>query len=108
MTPGGKTHKRLMHQRTVRINQAIKAAKERDGNRCKIPWCGSSPVDGAHILPRNHPRPNYRPDDVEWIVSLCRYHHREYDKNKTDIERLSWLFRNHLLAAYVKLSEPVE
>ncbi len=88
-----------MHDRTKRINTAIREAKERDNHMCRI--CGRGPRDGmelngAHLLPRNVAFHWYRPDDVKWIVSLCRTHHNLFDVNKRPTSRADWLIRNGL------------
>lgn len=77
-----------MNRRTKEINDAIAAAKKRDGNKCII--CKKEPVDGAHVLPRNNPNPKNDPTNPKYIMSLCRFHHRQYDQNPTDRKHL-WL-----------------
>lgn len=80
------------------INRAIQEAKKRDGWKCRV--CGGVPVDGAHLLPRNHPAPEYSPDSSVWIVTLCRQHHTQYDANKRMQDKASWLKYHGLRREY--------
>ena len=95
-----------MNARTERINQAIEKAKERDKNKCRV--CGSTRVDGAHILPRNVAFPWYHADRHEWIISLCRNHHRSFDQNHSPESREEWLKKHGLVEDAFKIKLGME
>lgn len=83
-----------MHDLAKRTNAAIRRAKKRDGNVCRV--CGRGPVDGAHLLPRRVAFKWYHADDERWIISLCRTHHKEYDALNLAYRKVGWLVRNNI------------
>ena len=86
-----------MTERKKKIKAAIRLAKKRDKNRCVV--CGQSPVDGAHLLPRNVAFVRYVPWDADNIISLCRPHHREYDIHHWPHDKIRWLEQKGLYDA---------
>ena len=91
---GGGRKRKVGHQRTRDIKRAIREAKKRDGYRCRV--CGSEQVDGAHLLPRRHPAPEYDSAGANWIMALCRLHHREYDSSAFVSSKYEWCLRHGL------------
>lgn len=98
-----------MHRRTKEINKAILKAKDRDNWTCQV--TGKSKrdgwiVDGAHIFPsRNNPKPENDPTNSDYIVTLWRMKHFEFDKNKTPQDRIDWLRKNGLSKFADRLEE---
>lgn len=92
-------------KRADRIQFAMREAKKRDGGRCR--FCGRKPADAAHILPRNVGFPWYDPADPDWIIALCRQHHRSYDERHDIAGKYAWLVMRGLMAEALKLKEYV-
>lgn len=93
----------LLKRRTAEIEQAKRAAKQRD-EVCLV--CGSvdpwgkcwGPLDGAHLIPINSPFRNWDPADPENIFPLHRSVHStpgngSYDENKTLESRRAWIMK---------------
>lgn len=70
-----------MNRRTQEINSAIAKLKQHHKN-CILG--GRSPVEGAHLIPRNNPAKNNDPTKIGNIVPLCRRCHisEELEKDK--------------------------
>ncbi len=88
-----------MNRRTKETEAAIVTAKRRDNFRCVV--CGRGhehgiQVDGAHLLPRNNPDPANDPTNPNYIMTMCREHHLQYDYIKLDASRITWLSRHGL------------
>ncbi len=87
-----------MTKRTKRIQTAFDMVDARDMKLCLV--CrkpkkpGGMELDHAHIFPRNNIVG--KADDPHSIMTLCRNHHAEYDRNKTHLRRIRWLMRNGL------------
>ena len=95
-----------MHQRTKDINKAIAHAKRRDNHRCIVTSFGTDdcPIDGAHLLPRNSPWPLNDPTNPDYIMTLARHVHKDYDSHTDPIRKLLWLKRNGLNVFYRRLA----
>ena len=82
-----------MKERTKAINEAIVLAKRRDNYTClacaRGRWTGDN-VDGAHLMSRNGSH-GIDPRDPNFIITLCREHHTQYDLNIPLHLKIDWL-----------------
>lgn len=85
-----------MHDRTRRINAAIREAKMRDSFRCRV--CGNTEhLCGSHCAPRNV----LDPTDPDGIVTMCAHCDNEFGKIHPLPERAEWL-RFHRLDEFAE------
>jgi hypothetical protein len=72
----------------------MQAAKKRDGNKCRVPYCEFAsmklPIDVAHMRHRGMGG-NPKGDRTErrLLVTLCRRHHGLYDGAELEIEPMT-------------------
>lgn len=69
-------------------------AKRRDGGKCRVPRCVYAkrdlPIDACHWQHRGMGgNPKEDRTTRETVISLCRFHHGQYDKGFIDIEPLT-------------------
>lgn len=80
-------------QRARDINAACARAKTRDKFTCLI--SGKRKMDGylidpSHLLGRNNSFPRYNPADANYIFTVQRKYHQEYELLSTE-QRIEWL-----------------
>ncbi len=86
-----------MHDRTKKIKVAILRTKRRDGKRCRACYKDRLVhVHGAHILPRNVGFKRYDPANEDFIITLCRDCHMEFDRGHSAHAKIRWLRDNGL------------
>lgn len=90
-------------RRAKKIERAIEDAKKRDGYRCII--CGGDAIEGAHVLSRIVPFPWYHADSSYWIMTLCSYHHLDYDTIQSAVKKTEWLTNKGLTEWAQKLKK---
>ena len=84
--------KRRMLDQAERI--VMQAARQRDGNRCRVPECehrtAKLPIDVAHERHRGMGgNPKGDRTILEGLIALCRSHHGDYDAGRLEIAPVS-------------------
>ena len=80
----------MSSKRKNRIESACLRAKKRDNFTCQV--CGNKfNVEAAHLMPRKISRPRYNPADEKFIVTLCSWHHKEFDSFSGIAKKIEWL-----------------
>ncbi len=98
---------------TVKLEQqAMQAAKKRDGGKCRWPRCEYAkkqlPIDAAHFIQHRGiggDPTGRRTASKALIVSLCRIHHSLFDLAEIDIQPLTDAHADGPLLFYVRDKE---
>lgn len=75
-------------ERKAAEDKAMREAKKRDGNTCRVPGCEHMPkkprIECAHLEHRGMGgNPSGDRTQIEKLIALCFIHHAEFDKQMT-------------------------